>query len=50
MTLTACSPVSVRLEVGEAVKLPFLDIIAISVGKGLLWHTVKVRSRNDIHN
>lgn len=46
MTLTASSPASIRLEVGDAVKLPCLDVVAISVSKALLWHTVEVRSRD----
>ncbi|MCJ7997496.1 UvrD-helicase domain-containing protein [Rhizobium cremeum] len=50
MTLTASSPASIRLEVGDAVKLPCLDVVAISVSKALLWHTVEVRSRDRIHN
>ena len=50
MTLTASSPASIRLEVGDTVKLPCLDVVAISVNKALLWHTVEVRSRDRIHN
>lgn len=50
MTLTASSPASIRLEVGDAVKLPCLDVVAISVSKALLWHTVEVRSRDRIDN
>ena len=50
MTLTASSPASIRLEVGDAVKLPCLDVVAISVSKALLWHTVEVRSRDRVHN
>ncbi len=50
ITLTASSPASIRLEVGDAIKLPFLDVVAISVSKALLWHTVEVRSRNRIDN
>lgn len=50
MTLTASSPASIRLEVGDAVKLSCLDVVAISVSKALLWHTVEVRSRDRIHN
>lgn len=50
MTLTASSPASIRLEVGDAVKLSCLDVVAISVSKALLWHTVEVRSRDRIDN
>lgn len=50
MTLTASSPASIRLEVGDAVELPCLDVVAISVSKALLWHTVEVRSRDRIDN
>lgn len=50
MTLTASSPASVRLEVGGSVQLPCLDVVAISVSKALLWHTVEVRSRDRIEN
>ncbi|MCZ7497435.1 UvrD-helicase domain-containing protein [Agrobacterium rhizogenes] len=50
MTLTASSPASIRLGVGDAVKLPCLDVVAISVCKALLWHTVEVRSRDRIDN
>lgn len=50
MTLTASSPPSIRLEVSDAVKLPCLDVVAISVSKALLWHTVEVRSRDRIDN
>lgn len=50
MTLNALSPASIRLEVDDAVKLPCLDVVAISVSKALLWHTVEVRSRDRIDN
>ncbi|MBB2701053.1 UNVERIFIED_ORG: DNA helicase-4 [Rhizobium esperanzae] len=50
MTLTASSPASIRLEVGDTVKIPCLDVVAISVSKALLWHSVEVRSRDRIHN
>jgi DNA helicase-4 len=50
VTLNASLPASIHLNVGDAVKLSCLDVIAISVSKALLWHTVEVRSRNRIHN
>jgi DNA helicase-4 len=50
VTLNALSPASIRLEVDDAVKLPCLDVVAISVSKALLWHTVEVRSRDRIDN
>ncbi|WP_311043840.1 UvrD-helicase domain-containing protein [Rhizobium binae] len=50
MTLNASLPTSIHLNVGDAVKLSCLEVIAISVSKALLWHTVEVRSRNRIDN
>ncbi|MCJ9719904.1 UvrD-helicase domain-containing protein [Agrobacterium sp. SHOUNA12C] len=50
MTLNSSLPAVVQLNVSGAVNLPCLDVIAISVGKALLWHTVEVRSRNKIYS
>ncbi|NTF95698.1 UvrD-helicase domain-containing protein [Agrobacterium rhizogenes] len=50
VTLNSSLPAVVQLNVSGAVNLPCLDVIAISVGKALLWHTVEVRSRNKIYS
>lgn len=42
-------PAAVQLDVNGALDLPCLDVIAISVTKALLWHSVEVRSRKGIH-
>ncbi|AYG76702.1 hypothetical protein CCGE532_29580 (plasmid) [Rhizobium sp. CCGE532] len=41
---------TVQLDVSDGVSLPCLDVIAISVSKALLWHTVEARSGNRIYD
>ncbi len=36
---------NVRLDLGPRADLPCLDIFAISISKGVLWHTLELRSR-----
>lgn len=47
--LNVSLPAAVQLDVNGALDLPCLDVIAISVTKALLWHSVEVRSRKGIH-
>ncbi|MGO6746624.1 UvrD-helicase domain-containing protein [Rhizobium ruizarguesonis] len=47
MTLRSSLPATVQIDLNGAVNLSCLDVMAISVGKALLWHTVEVRSRNN---
>ncbi|MBN9220173.1 MAG: UvrD-helicase domain-containing protein [Mesorhizobium sp.] len=46
LTLKPSSPTVVNLGFGKTAYLPCLDIIAISVEKALLWHSVEIRSRD----
>ncbi|GEC31532.1 MULTISPECIES: UvrD-helicase domain-containing protein [Sinorhizobium] len=50
MTLSSSLPAALQINVNGADNLPCLDVIAISVGKALLWHSVEVRSRNRIYS
>jgi DNA helicase-4 len=43
-------PAAVQLTAGGAVNLPCLEVIAISVSKALLWHSVEVSTRNGTHS
>jgi DNA helicase IV len=47
--LNVSLPAALQLNVNGALDLPCLDVIAISVTKALLWHSVEVRSRKGIH-
>ncbi|MET3616160.1 DNA helicase-4 [Rhizobium aquaticum] len=49
-TLNSSLPAAVQLTVGGVVNLPCLEIIAISVRKALLWHSVEVSTRNGTHS
>ncbi|WP_266064310.1 UvrD-helicase domain-containing protein [Brucella intermedia] len=48
VTLNSSLPAAVHLNVGGSVKLPCLDVVAISVSKALLWHSVEIRSRSRV--
>lgn len=48
MTLRPSLPATVQIHLNGTDNLACLDIVAISVGKALLWHSVEVRSRNQI--
>lgn len=40
----------VRLIAGDSIDLPCLDVVAISVSKALLWHSVEIRSNHRVYN
>lgn len=50
VTLRPSLPESVNISQRGNANLACLDIVAISVGKALLWHSVEVRSRNQTYN
>ena len=39
---------TIKLEDGESVDLACMDVVAISFSKGLLWHSVEMRSRSRV--
>lgn len=49
VTLRPSLPATVQIHLNGTDNLACLDIVAISVGKALLWHSVEVRSRNQIY-
>jgi DNA helicase-4 len=49
-TLNSSLPAAMQLTAGGAVNLPCLEVIAISVSKALLWHSVEVSTRNGTHS
>ncbi|MCZ7448356.1 hypothetical protein [Rhizobium rhizogenes] len=49
VSLNSPFPAAVQLDVSGGISLPCLDVIAISVSKALLWHTVEVRSLTRIY-
>ncbi|WP_255696119.1 MULTISPECIES: UvrD-helicase domain-containing protein [Rhizobiaceae] len=49
VTLRPSLPATIQIKLNGADTLSCLDILAISVGKSLLWHSVEVRSRNQIY-
>ncbi|RDJ00742.1 DNA helicase UvrD [Rhizobium phaseoli] len=50
VTLRPSLPATVQISQNGANHLACLDIAAISVGKALLWHSVEVRSRNNVYS
>ncbi|ANM13537.1 UvrD-helicase domain-containing protein [Rhizobium sp. N324] len=50
VTLRPSLPATVQIRQNGANHLACLDIAAISVGKALLWHSVEVRSRNNVYS
>lgn len=50
VTLHPSSPATVQISQNGADNLACLDIAVISVGKALLWHSVEVRSRNQVYS
>ncbi|WP_198294205.1 UvrD-helicase domain-containing protein [Ensifer sp. BR816] len=49
MILRSSFPAIVQINLNGASNLACQDVIAISVNKALLWHSVEVRSRNHVH-
>ncbi len=47
--LRSSFPAIVQINLNGASNLACQDVIAISVNKALLWHSVEVRSRNHVH-
>ncbi|WP_244483774.1 UvrD-helicase domain-containing protein [Rhizobium sp. Root482] len=50
MTLRPLLPATIQINQNGANNLACLDVAAISVSKALLWHSVEVRSRSQIHS
>jgi DNA helicase IV len=48
--LNPSKPTMVRLVAGDSIDLPCLDVVAISVSKALLWHSVEIRSNHRVYN
>jgi DNA helicase-4 len=48
LVLDRARSASIRLNAGNEIDLPCLDVTSISVSKALLWHTVEMRSRNRV--
>lgn len=50
MTLRPSLPATIQIELNGADTLACMDVVAISVGKALLWHSVDVRSGNQVYS
>ncbi len=50
LRLANTTSASIDLQTGRRYELSCLDIIAVSVKKALLWHTVEIRTRSHIEN
>jgi DNA helicase-4 len=50
VTLNSSLSATLHLNLGGDINLHFLDVMAISVSKTLLWYSVEVRARNGIHS
>ncbi|MCF1449903.1 AAA family ATPase [Agrobacterium vitis] len=50
VALRSSLPATLQIDLNGANNLACLDVVAISVGKALLWHSVEVRSRNQVYS